>query len=450
MSSDRQVSALERLVRDGSDEDLRRFFLLLRPPELADLLENAPEDVRLRIVRQMNAPLASEVLRAVDEPERDDILEDLSAQEIAEIVDEAKSDDAADFLGALPPERIEEALGRLDRDKRRALRKLLEHDEETAGGIMQTECVTAGSDLNVGQAIEAVRRSDMHAVGEIHEVFVIDADGRLVGTVSPADLLHADVADSIRSVLEADPISVPLTMDQEQIAELAREHDLVTIPVVDDRGRLVGQVLHDDVADVIEEEATEDIAKMAGANPEEVYDDSVGLAVRTRAPWLAPAFVGSLLVSVLLANAEGVLDKLPMILAFLPVILGMAGNVGTQTSAITVRSLALGRLESGHLGVILRQALTGLSLGLLFGALLFAFVVLTRRDFAEARVYAMTLALALWTAMTVGASMGVVVPLILHRLGFDPAIATSPFVQTANDLTGAGILLLLTYGMGLV
>jgi len=219
---------------------------------------------------------------------------------------------------------------------------------------------------------------------------------------------------------------------------------------VDSGGRLVGQILHDDLADVIEEEATEDIAQMAGVDPEEVYADSVAVAVRSRAPWLLPAFAGGLFVTFFLSSVEREIEKAAYLAAFLPIVLGMAGNVGTQTSAITVRSLALGRIEFERVGrVILRQFLTGLTLGILFGVLLGAVALVLKADTVGVARVSLTLGLAICMAMTVGATMGSVVPILLHKVGFDPAIGTTPFVQTANDLTGAGIVFLVANWLGL-
>ncbi|MGH7163618.1 MAG: magnesium transporter, partial [Planctomycetota bacterium] len=353
-----QISALERLVRFGSDDDLRRFFLLLRPPELADLLERLTEQERVRVVGAMGAPLASEVLPEVSEPERREILQDLSEESIAEIVQEARSDDAADLLADLTVEKAEKTLGRLDTEERRDLEELMAHDEESAGGLMQTELVKARRDAPVRDAIAAVRARSEEA-GEIHEVYVVDARDRLVGTVAVAELLLADPAAPLGALVVESPVAVPVTMDQERLAEVVREHDLAAVPVVDDAGRLVGQILHDDVADVLEEEATEDIAQMAGVDPEEVYGDSVLISLKSRAPWLVPAFAGGLLASVIVRSMEDALRIAPLLAAFLPVVLGMAGNVGTQTSAITVRGLAVGRVDLARAGrVIAKQVLT--------------------------------------------------------------------------------------------
>ena len=443
-------SALERLLRDGADSDIQRFFLLLRPPELADLLERIPDEDRLRVIRLMEIPLASEVLREVDEQERDELLDELSAERLAKIATESMSDDAADLIGSLDPEKAERTLQRLDPEDRKEIEELLAYDEETAGGIMQAEVVTIGSDLTIEEALNLVRGADTGDVGEIHQVYAVDAEKRLLASISPTDLLHADPKVLVRTIAEPNPVSVPVEMDQEKVAQVARQHDLAAVPVVDSRGRLVGQVLHDDIVDVMAEEATEDIAQMAGVDPEEMYDDSVAVAVKSRAPWLIPAFVGGLLVAVFLTSYQHEIEQAPILAMFLPVVLGMAGNIGTQTSAITVRGIALGRIDVRRAGgLVLRQIATGVALGLLFGALLLTFTFFYRKTEQNVALVAMSLGVAIFVAMTVGATMGVIVPLALHRLGFDPAIGTSPFVQTTNDVTGAGILFLVAQSMGL-
>ncbi|MHC4952897.1 MAG: magnesium transporter [Planctomycetota bacterium] len=445
------MTPLELLLRDGSDEDIARFFLLLRPPEIADVVESFPEEQRLRIVRLLGAPLASDVLREVQEPELEDILEEMPAVEIAEIVHESRSDDAADIIGSLPPDKAERTLQNLEHQEQEELRELLEYDEETAGGIMQTEFVSVPAGSTVEVAREAVHDADRKETGKIHFVYVTDSEGRMIGTITPADLLRAEPEAAVETMLDPNPVKVLVDVDQERIARLAQEHDLPAMPVVDDDNRLLGQVLHDDLIDVVEEEATEDIARMAGTKDEEIYDDSVLVAVKSRAPWLFLTFGGGLLVAGFLSTVEADIAKLPVLLMFLPVVLGMAGNVGTQTSAITVRSLALDRIDfTRWITPVARQIVTGLILGMIFGAILYAFSFWRMPEYAERKTMALALGLAIFCAITTGAVMGVLVPLLIHRIGLDPAISSSPFIQTANDLTGAGILFLVARAMGLL
>ena len=414
-------------------------------------MENIPDDLRLRVVRLMGAPLASDVIREVQEPEREDLLEDMRAVEIAEIVHASRSDDAADIIGSLPPDKAERTLQNLEQEQRDELRGLLEYDDESAGGIMQTELVAVPSTAIVEAARQAVHGADKKELGKIHFVYVVDSQGHLIGTASPADLLRAEPETPVREVMDPDPVRVRVDVDQERLARLAQEHDLASIPVVDESGVLVGQVLHDDLIDVVEEEATEDIARMAGTKDEEIYDDSVFVAVRSRAPWLFLTFGGGLLVAGFLSGVEADVRKAPVLLMFLPVVLGMAGNVGTQTSAITVRSLALGRIDFGRWMVpVLRQVLTGVLLGLVFGVILYLFSLWRAVEPDELQTVAISLGIAMFCAITTGAVMGVLVPLSIHRIGLDPAISSSPFIQTVNDLTGAGILFMVARATGLI
>jgi len=444
-------SALERLIHDGSDADIQRFFALLRPAEIADLVETLPDELRIRAVRLLGAPLASDVLREVQEQERDGLLEGLPPDEIAEIVHESRSDDAADILASLPPAKAEETLRNLEHAERKELRELLEYGEDTAGGIMQTELVRVPSDATVAEARQAVQEADSQEVGKIYRVYVTDAQDRLLGTATPTDLLQAEEHAPVRAVIDPDPVKVLVDVDQERIARLAQENDLAAIPVIDTQGRLVGQVLHDDIVDVVEEEATEDIARMAGVDDEEFYDDSIFLAVRSRASWLFLTLLGGLMVLGFLKSVDKEIKSAPILVAFLPLVLGMAGNVGTQTAAITVRSLALGRLDYAHwLRPVVRQVSIGIILGLIFGLALFFYALLTGDGGGDGTRVSMTVAIAMFAAMSTGAIMGVIVPLGIHRLGLDPAISSSPFIQTANDLTGAGILFLVARATELI
>ncbi|MFB3066037.1 MAG: magnesium transporter [Planctomycetota bacterium] len=446
-----KLSALQRLIRFGSEEDLGRFFLLLRPQELADLVEALPdEEDRLRAIRAMETPLASEVLREVEPPEREEILEDLPAEEIAEIVRESRTDDAADLLGELETQKAEETLEHLDRPEQEELRELLEYPDDSAGGIMQTELVKLRASSTVSQAVDEIR-SMADELGEVHEIFVVDDRDRLVGRVGATALLLARPDASIESIMEREPVAVPVTIDQEELAEIVKEYDLTDVPVIDAEGRLVGQVMVDDVLDVLEEEATEDIAHLAGVNPDELYGRSVLLSIRSRAPWLIPAFGGGILAAMIIGSMEGRLKSAELLIVFIPVVLGMAGNASMQTATLTVRGLALGRSNlRAPWRAVSMEALTGLSLGVLFGGLLYLYTLGAYPDDPRVALYAVTAGLSILTAMTVGATMGMVVPLTLNRFKIDPAIATSPFVTTANDVLGAGLLFLVAHWVGLL
>jgi magnesium transporter len=440
MTIDQSPTALERLIREGSEDDLRRFLLLLQPQEIADIIEvlESAED-RARAFRAIVGQKRSSVLRNIEEgEERDELIEALEPAETARLVTEMKSDDAADLLLELDEAEKAEVLRHVPRAEREELQRLTAYSEDSAGGIMQTELVKVRSDQSVRAAVEEIRRTRDH-VGELHEIFVIDAEGRLMGWVKERALILAADDDRISTITRPVPQSVPVTMDQEDIADLVRDYDLSSVPVIDENERLLGRILVDDIVDVVTEEATEDITRLGGTDPEEIYEPSVRQALRSRTPWLVIAFFGTVTASLVIAAAEDVLHSAGSLLAFLPVIMGMGGGSSNQAATVTVRSLALGRIRPGQvMAVIRKEAVTGLLVALGTGIVLWLVVRVTNTDQPYTALIA---ALSVFGTICIGTTLGVAVPLVLEKLGADPAVATSPFVSTMNDVLGATIII---------
>ncbi len=442
MPLDTSPTALERLIREGSDADLRRFLLLLQPQEIADIIEVLDTaDDRTRAFRAIVGQKRSSVLRNIEEGgERDELIDALEPAETARLVTDMQSDDAADLLLDLDEEEKAEVLRHVPEAEREELERLTEYSEDSAGGIMQTELVKVRSDQTVRAAVEEIRRT-RDEVGELHEIFVVDPEGRLRGWVKERALILAEDDDRIGTVTHPVPQSVPVTMDQEDIAALVRDYDLSSVPVVDENDHLLGRILVDDIVDVVTEEATEDITRLGGTDPEEIYEPSVRQALRSRTPWLVIAFFGTVTASLVIAAAQDVLQNADSLLAFLPVIMGMGGGSSTQAATVTVRSLALGRIRPGQvLAVVRKEALTGLLIAVGTGAVLWMVVHLTNQDQPYTALIA---ALSVFGTICIGTTLGVLVPLVLEKLGADPAVATSPFVTTMNDILGATIIIVM-------
>jgi len=440
MPVDQSPTALERLIREGSEADLRRFLLLLQPQEIADIIEvlESAED-RARAFRAIVGQKRSSVLRDIEEGEgRDELIEALEPAETARLVTEMKSDDAADLLLDLDEEEKAEVLRHVPEADREELERLTEYSEDSAGGLMQTELVKVRSDQTVRAAVEEIRRT-RDEVGELHEIFVVDPEGRLKGWVKERALILAEDDDRIGTITRPVPQSVPITMDQEDIADLVRDYDLSSVPVIDEDERLLGRILVDDIVDVVMEEATEDITRLGGTDPEEIYEPSIRQALRSRTPWLVIAFFGTVTASLVIAAAEGVIHNAGSLLAFLPVIMGMGGGSSTQAATVTVRSLALGRIRPGQVWAVVRkEALTGFLVAIGTGAVLWVVVTLTRQGEPATALIA---ALSVFGTISIGTTLGVIVPLVLEKLGADPAVATSPFVTTMNDVLGATVII---------
>ncbi len=438
------LTALERLVRQGSEADLRRFLHLLQPPEIADLIEalRAPED-RARTFRAIvGKGDKAEVLSTMEDPEAADVLEDMPPAEAADLIEEMASDDAADVLQAMEDDAKAEVLSEVEPDERPDIELLLSYPDESAGGIMQTELVKVRGRQRARGAVEEIRRTK-DEVGELHEVFVVDDAGRLRGWVKERALILAEDDTLIRDITEPAPVKVPVLMDQEEIANLVQDYDLSSVPVVGDDDRLVGRILVDDIVDVVVEEATEDIARAAGTAPEEIYEPSVGVALRSRSPWLMATFMGGILAAFIIRAGDGLLAQAGPLFVFIPVIMGMGGGCATQTATVTVRSLALGRIGMGGIwSVVRKETLVGLVLALGTGVLVWAVAaVMDPSQMAMAWVAAF----AIFGTIFLGTLFGVLTPLLLDRVGVDPAVATHPLLTTLNDIIGSLLILAFCY-----
>ena len=445
MASDHDAqSALERLVREGSDADLRRFLLILQPPELADLLEALKSsDDRTRAFRAILEPNRADVLRGMEDQERAEVVEQLTEQETVAIVRELQSDDAVDVLQDMPEEKQERVLEQIEPEDRAELREILTYPEDSAGGIMQTELVAVREDVTARQAVEEIRRT-RDEVGELHEIFVVDAEERLTGWITERALILADDETPIRGLTGRVPIQVTVHQDQEEIASLVQDYDVGSVPVVDDGGRLVGRILVDDIVDVLVEEATEDILRQGGTDPEELYEATVLSAIRARAPWLLITFIGGIAAAQIIMAGDGVIQRanVAALFAFIPVIMGMGGGSSTQAATVTVRSLALGRIGTGEVwGVVRKEFISAFILSAFFGLVLLVVSGLT----SSSSDVGLICATALFGTMCLGTLFGVITPLILDKLGADPAVATSPFVTTINDLIGSSIIIFFTW-----
>lgn len=439
------------LVENLDEESLFSLVNALPPQLAADILEWADEEVGNRMFARLGTSEKAEVLREIDDDAtRVDLLESIADEELADIVEQHRSDDAADLLEELPEERQQRVLLEVEADKRAEIEQLHAYPDDSAGGLMQTELLKLGEGLTVQEAIEVVRREYDPRMGDLFDLYVVDAEGRIQGRVRNRHLVVNRPGRMIHDIMLRDVVTVPVTMDQEEIAEIVQDYDIASVAVVDDEQRLLGRILVDDIVDVFEEEATEDVAKMAGTSASDVYSRSVGRTIRARGPWLIATFGAGLLTASLILHFETVLiEDLPLLVAVIPMINGMSGNVGTQAAAVTVRGIATGDIDFGELrSVMLKEFLAGMAFAAAFAVLLYALVLnfiapavgsggFGRFDPALA-VMVPTIAMAL--TVVGGAAIGTLVPLILHRFGRDPAVASAPFISSSIDILGISTL----------
>jgi magnesium transporter len=432
------VHDLEELVESGDLEALDRFISVLHAADLAALFGLLSKAHWPQVVSRLSIGRISDLMEELPDHLRDDLAELLKPDQLTEAIEEMASDDAADVLADLPEPLARDLIEALPLEDRYEVETLLKYPEDSAGGLMQVELVSVPETATVDQTIEAVR-ANADEVSTFHFVYVIDDEDRLVGVLNLGTLLLAPPDRVIGELMKRSVHAVHPEVDQENVAQMFQRYDLVALPVVDERGRLLGRILHDDAADVLEEEAEEDIMHMAGATtqePELVYTDQVFKIASVRLPWLL-ATLGGLTVPALLVWAFQVsFPEMLALVPFIPVIGAMGGNVGSQSATIVVRGFATGRVDFHNLGRFLfKELIISMVMGLACGALSGVVAIAWHGD----PMLSVTVAISMVVAIVASALMGVLVPYFFRLIKIDPAIAAGPLVTTIDDIIAIGI-----------
>jgi magnesium transporter len=422
-------------VRALPPEQIASLLAALHPADSADVLEELSEEQQRDVFAELEPDDAADVLAYLDTEEQAEIVADLPAAQLSDILDEMEPDDAADVLAELPRAQASAALAGME--DAAGVRDLLAYDEESAGGLMTSNVISLRAGATVGQALTLLRQ--LHPTEDLsYYLYVIDDDRRLVGVVSLRQLVTADLSTPLVQIMNDDVISVPVDADQEEAARLLARYGLLMIPTVDALGRLAGAITADDVIDVIQEEATEDIYHLAGLDAEENVDESVVTTSRRRLTWLLVNLPTAMLAGWVVSQFEGTVAKVAALAVFMPIIAGMGGNAGIQTLTLIVRSLALGEVRLRDTWRALgREALVGLVNGLCFGVV----IGLIGWLWKGVPMLGVVAAIAMVANMLAAAIAGTLVPLLLRRVGADPALASGVIVTTFTDVTGYGCFL---------
>ncbi len=404
----------------------------LHESDLGALLEALEPDQRPRLVELLGIDFDFTALTEVDDTVREEILDELEPQTVAEGVRDIETDDAVSILEDMPRAEQTEILGHLPAAERLALSRGLDYPEDSAGRRMQTEFIAVAPDWNVGQVIDYMRET-AELPEQFYELYVVDADGRFLGAVPLDRLLRSKRPVPIKDLMDEERRRVRADEDQESVARLFQRYDLVAAPVVDANERLVGVITHDDIADVIVEEAEEDIKALGGVKADEELSDTVWTIARGRFNWLLVNLGTAFLASSVLGAFEGELQKMVALAVLAPIVASQGGNATTQTMTIAVRALATQELSDANARrVIVRELLVGLLNGI-------AFAVITGvAAYAWFKVpgLGIVIGLAMIVNLIAAAAGGILIPLGLHRLNIDPAVASSPFVTTVTDVVG--------------
>lgn len=430
--------AMIALLREGQVSEFLARARLLEPADLADVLAQADEHERIEIVKLLPPDLTGEALIEMpDEEHAEETLAALPAEHAAHIVTEMPDDDAADILGELPPEQQRRILSQVGVEDRRDVERLLGYHEESAGGLMTTQMVTVDQDLTVSEAIESIRRQ-AEEIEDFAETYAVDGNGRLVGVLGFKRLVLSPPGRKVRELMEEPDVTVGPEMDQEEVARLMARYNVPSIPVVDRDGRLLGRITFDDVSDVVEAEATEDILRFGGVSASEELGAGWREAVRSRLPWLGINLVTAFVAGAVVALFQSRIAQLVTLAIWMPIIAGMGGNTGTQALAVTVRRLALGHISTDQFArVIGKEALVGITNGAAIGAVASLVALLSH----QTPMFGVLVFLAMTGNLFVAGFAGAFVPLVLKRFNIDPAIASSIFVTTFTDVCGFLLLL---------
>ena len=433
------LEKVSRLLEAGRTTEAAALVEELHPADLAMVVEYLPEDDKLRLFGALSPATAAEVVVELSDATREQVLSGLGTGRLSAMVDDMPSDEATDIIADLPQDVAREVLERIDRQDSDEVRELLQYPEDTAGGLMQLELVAAREDQTVAEVIEQIRRKK-DEVGELHNIYVVDPERRLLGYVPVTRLILAEPHTPIRELVEDCPLVVRAHEDQEDVAHRFRRYDVVSAPVVDDQGHLLGRITIDDMMEVLEEEAHEDFMRMAGTSAEEdlFYSEHIFRISRLRLPWLVVNLLGGLVTGALLWHFKVTLADALVLVTFVPVITAMGGNAGLQSSTLTVRGFAVGRISlQSFWRVLWREFRVGLVMGAACGTLVGAAAHFWHHN----PMLGVVVGLAMVAAINVAAIMGTLAPFFFRLLGVDPAISSGPFVTTANDIVGLAIYL---------
>lgn len=431
------IERVRTLLEEGAEEELAAYLEGAHPSDLADLIEWLDEDQRAPVLRALPDEIAAETLAEMEESEHPAELLLADPGRVVELIGELSYDDAADIIGDLPESKQREVLSLLPLDEADELEELLAYDEESAGGVMTSQVIDVRESATVAEAIDEIRRQ-IEEGEDFYTVFVIDDLRRLKGTVSFQDLIISNPSKPISALTEPPVAVIPATMDQEEVARIMSRYNLVSVPVVDRLDRLIGRVTFDDVMDIVEAETTEDILRFSGGSGEEYLRGGVGEAIKNRLPWLTLALITTSIAATVVYFFRDTVERVVMLAAIMPVIAALGGNAGTQALAVTVRRLALSPERSGAVRFVLKEAAVGLANGAVIGSLAAIAGLLIPQGSVWLGVVVM---LAMWLNLIVAGFAGAFVPIVLERLGVDPAIASSVFFTALTDIFGFFFLL---------
>lgn len=427
-----EMEELLRLLAAKQYTNIRQFLAEQNEADIAFLMEEMESEDMRKVFRILPKSLAADVFSYLEVDSQQSIINSLSDKEAGNVIDNLMADDAVDFLEEMPANVVEKLLANANPDTRQALNQLLRYPEDSAGSIMTVEYVSLKETLTVDQAIERIRKVGLDSE-TINICYVLDAGRELVGTVTLRSLLLGRGDETVADIMHENVISVNTLMDQEQVADRFKKYDFTAMPVVDNENRLVGIITVDDIVDILEEETTEDMEKMAAIVPSDkpYMRTTVAETYRKRIPWLLLLMVSATFTGAIIASFENALKAYTALTVFIPMLMDTGGNAGGQVSVTIIRGLSLGEIEYRNVpGIVWKEIRVALLCGGTLAAANFAKLLLFDR---VGLAVALTVCLTLVAAVLVAALVGGLLPIGAKKIGFDPAVMASPFITTIVD-----------------
>lgn len=430
------------LIESKSDNLLRNILADIYPADIALITDNLTEEEGLYLFNLLDDENSAEVLLELSDYHRDYILENLPAEKISSIVGEMDSDDATDIIAELEDEKAEDVLEKMEHEDSSEVKELLAYDEHTAGGIMQKEFVTVKSTDSVNRSVEVIKE-EAPDNEHLYHVWVTDSSGKLVGIVSLKKIIVAldTPAMIMADIMSGEVISVDVNTDQEEVAKIMRKYDLVSIPVVDENERIVGKISFDDIADIMEEEFTEDVARIVGSDAEELESKSPFQVAWLRLPWVLITLGIQFFAGVVIHYYDETLAKVLLLTSFMPIISAISGNTGLQASAMTVRALATGGVTLNRWAEPIKRSL---KISLIIGSICGLIIGIIGALWYGKIMFGLVVGISMCISINISAFVGTSTPLVSKRMGFDPAITVGPFETAFQDVVGITVFLTLS------
>ncbi|MCK5145803.1 magnesium transporter [bacterium] len=419
-------------IEGGRLNKVRALVDDLHPADIAEAIDRLDPDYGLQVFGYLETETAAEVLIELDESVRQRIVAPLTEELLVAIIAEMDSDDAADVLYELDEKRQQLILAAMPGKDQREVRTLLRHDEESAGGLMALEIVAVNQHRTAEEALEVLRRKS-DEIDDVYNIYAVDSRGHLRGAVSLKDVVLAEPKTKLLELIEDDVIAIRPEMDQEEVAHLFQKYDLVAAPVVDENNKLVGRITVDDVLDVVEEEASEDMSMMAGITDEAIRERSIFRRAWVRLPWLLVAFAGEMVSALIMSSFSDRIEFIITSAFFIPLIMAMGGNTGIQSATIVIRGLATGEFNTSDTK---KRLFSELSVALFNGLIIGLLVMGVVTAWLHTWKLGLVLSGALIAVIINATLMGTLIPFVLKRFKIDPAVATGPFITTSNDILG--------------